>query len=511
MTKARTYLLLGICVTIVLFFISPDSYVHDLYGHIDSSIFFIYGKAWMNGMVPYTDFTEPKGPLLFLIYGCGYLLSHYDCIGVFWISCLFYLGVYCYTFKLAGIFKKDRKRQFFIAVAMSLAWFNPLVHYEVKTEDFAQLFFVVTLYYTCLLLYCDERGKLQIASLLFGISFASLFMMKFNLAGMIIILGLYILYYAWVEKRVYTSLIYMFVGGLTITLPFLVYFSIYGNGLNTFISEYFGTVFALMGATGPQEPLVLRMISFVMRPAPLIVLVVTLTGVIGFSKNLQRFRYFPLVSFLYFYFVASVYGLSYYYYSTCAMFCVFLLLWLADLCPAGMWRSKLRMYIVSACVMLIVCVTNLTRAFITPGLQDLFFQDNELRHEFYTYSYLMAQVEKPTLFSNSYLLNGQDIPSGALPVFKTIGELPGESMEIVNERRKRIKKKEVDFITVDVYRTGLIRELESYGYYRYQTQNCKKVLFSKHKLQMPPKDFHVSNLDVLLKKNIVRKNPKMRQ
>ena len=202
MTKTKILLLLGICVTFILFFISPDSYFHDLFGHVDSSIFFIYGKAWMNGMVPYTDFTEPKGPLLFLIYGCGYLLSHYDCIGVFWISCLFYLGVYCYTYKLAGIFKEDRKWQFFIAVAMSLAWFNPLVHYEVKTEDFAQLFFVVTLYYTCLLLYRNESGKLPHASFLFGVSFASLFMMKFNLAAMIVILGFYVLYYAWLKKWV---------------------------------------------------------------------------------------------------------------------------------------------------------------------------------------------------------------------------------------------------------------------------------------------------------------------
>lgn len=504
MTEARIYLLLGICATFILFFVSPNSYVHDLFGQEDTSIFFIYGKAWMNGMVPYTDFTEPKGPLLFLIYGCGYLLSHYDCIGVFWISCLFYFGIYCYTYKLAGIFKNDRKWQFFIAVAMSLAWFNPLVHYEVKTEDFAQLFFVMTLYYTCRLLYRDESGKLKLASFLFGISFASLFMMKFNLAAMIAILGFYILYYAWHKKRFGASFLFMFIGGLTILLPFLVYFSINGNGLGTFISEYFGTVFALMGATGPQEPLVVRMISFIMRPAPLIVLVVTLVGVIGYSRKLQRYRYFPIVSFLYYYLVASVYGLSYYYYSTCAMYLIFLLLWLADLCPVTIWKSKLRLSMASACVILIVCTTNLTRAFITPGLQDLFFQDNELRHEFYTYAYLMAQVEKPTLFSNCFVLNGQDIPTGALPAFKTIGALPGEPKETALERKEGIKNKEVDFVIVDIGRTNAIKELESFGYYRYQTNPCKKVLFSKHKLKMPPKDFHVSNLDVLLKRNPIR-------
>lgn len=158
------------------------------------------------------------------------------------------------------------------------------------------------------------------------------------------------------------------------------------------------------------------------------------------------------------------------------------------------------------CIIMIVCAANLTRAFITPGLQDLFFQDNELRHEFYTYSYLMAQAEKPTLFSNCFVLNGQDIPTSALPAFKTIGPLSGELKETVFERKESIKNKKVNFLIVDIYRTNFFEELESYGYYRYQVNNCKKVLFSKHKLQMPPNDFHVSNLDVLLKRNPVRGN-----
>jgi len=498
---AKICLSLGIFVITILLFISPDSYIHDLYGHVDSSIFFIYGKAWMNGMIPYTDFTEPKGPLLFLIYGLGYLLSNYDCIGVFWISCLFYMGVYYYTFKLAGIFKNDRRWQFFIAIAMSIAWFNPLVHYEIKTEDFAQFFFVVTFYYTCLLLYANERGKLVLASSLFGISFGALFMLKFNLAAMIAVLGMYILFYAWREKRFSISLTYMFFGGMIVVLPFLVYFLVYGNGLGTFISEYFGTVFALMGATGPQAPLYSRMVSYIMRPAPLIILVFTLAGVIGFSRKLKRYQYFPLVSFLYFYIIASIYGLSFYYYSTCAMFCIFLIIWLSELCPVGLWQSRGTNAFACICIAMVVCVVNLTRSFITPGLQTLFFQENNLRRDFYTYAYLMSQVDKPTWFAYCYP-NGQDMPSGALPGSKTIGVLPGETNEMAAFRKEIIRNKKIDFISVDKSKVDIINELELLGYYRYQTETSPNLLFSKYKLQLPPSSFRVSSIDVLLKRNI---------
>ena len=501
--KYKIAALLGGIVFLLLFFVSPDSYIYDLYGHVDSSIFFIYGKAWVNGLIPYTDFTEPKGPLLFLIYGLGYLLSNYNCIGVFWISCLFYFGVYLYTYKLVGIFNDDNRWRFVITVAMSLAWFNPLVHYEVKTEDFAQLFFVITLYYTCLLLYRDEWKKLHRAAFVFGVSFASLFLMKFNLAAMLSIMAPYLLCYSWKKGLICRSLVHIIMGGMAVVLPFVIYFSMYGNGIVTFISEYFGTTFALMRATGPKEPLVFRMLSFIFRPAPIIVLIVTLFGTIIYSKRLALYRSFPLVSFVWFYLVASIYGLSYYYYSTCAIFCVFFFLWVADFVLSRFYPSKFLIGAVSVGVVMVVSGANLIRPFINPGLQTLFFQDNDLRRDYYTYAYYMSQIEKPTWIAFCYP-NGQDIPSGAIPGFVTIGPLPGESDETANMREKKIHDREVDFVSVDAHKKDVIEKMEAYGYYRYQTETSKTVLFSKHKLKALPKDFHVSNSDILLKRNIFR-------
>lgn len=81
---------LAALATLLLFIISPDSYTHDLYARYDSAWFFMCGKAWMEGLTPYVDFADSKGPLLWLIYGIGYLISPYNYIGVFWLSCLWY-------------------------------------------------------------------------------------------------------------------------------------------------------------------------------------------------------------------------------------------------------------------------------------------------------------------------------------------------------------------------------------------------------------------------------------
>ena len=68
----RIYLSLLLYSFLILFIVSPDSYTHDLYSRCDSAWFFMCGKAWMNGLVPYVDFADSKGPLLWLIYGVGY-------------------------------------------------------------------------------------------------------------------------------------------------------------------------------------------------------------------------------------------------------------------------------------------------------------------------------------------------------------------------------------------------------------------------------------------------------
>ena len=140
------YGFITIFITILLFLISPDSYTHDLFNRADSATFFICGKAWMNGMIPYVDYTDSKGPLLWLIYGIGYLISHYDYIGVFWLSCIMYSGVFVLIFKTANLFLRDNRLSLFCVLLMSLSVFNPWYHYEIRAEDWCHIFIILALY-----------------------------------------------------------------------------------------------------------------------------------------------------------------------------------------------------------------------------------------------------------------------------------------------------------------------------------------------------------------------------
>lgn len=73
----------------------------------DSAWFFMGGKSWMSGLTPYVNFTDSKGPLLWLIYGLGCLISPHDLHGVFLFQIFFYWLDFYVLYKAANLFLKN--------------------------------------------------------------------------------------------------------------------------------------------------------------------------------------------------------------------------------------------------------------------------------------------------------------------------------------------------------------------------------------------------------------------
>lgn len=67
---------------IILFFCSKNSFLYFFNDWVDANAFFTMGKGMFNGLVPYKDLFEQKGPLLYLIYGIGYFIENDGFIGV---------------------------------------------------------------------------------------------------------------------------------------------------------------------------------------------------------------------------------------------------------------------------------------------------------------------------------------------------------------------------------------------------------------------------------------------
>ena len=100
-------------------FCSCYSPLFSIIGCNDQSCFFRAGMAWAQGMVPYVDFVDVKGPLLFVIQAAGYLLSPGKLWGIWMIETGALALLLYFLYRLARVFECTRA-QAALAAALSL-------------------------------------------------------------------------------------------------------------------------------------------------------------------------------------------------------------------------------------------------------------------------------------------------------------------------------------------------------------------------------------------------------
>lgn len=477
---------------LLLLLVSPDSYLYGVEGHADSGVFYIYGKAMMNGMIPYIDFNEGKGPLLFFIYGMGYLLSKTSYIGVFWISCVFYTFIFYYTYKTAEVFLKNNKKSLVVSILMAVAYFNPLLHYEIRCEDFSQLFIISSLYAICRLLFNDDKRFILKAGFIQGIGIGATLLLKFNITAMLFIFILFGVIYSYRCKYLLRYLIVVAGGTLVVLFPFWVYFYT-NNAWPQCVSDFILiTEYTVRGTGGdPNITYYDRIIQNIVHPVHLIILLTTLVGPILFLRKKISYRCFPIISFLYFYILTIQNGTWHYYYSTCAVFYLFLFIFLPDTI-----LTKRKRALFACAISLLICIyANMLRAY---NYNSFFFQFSEKREAYYKYSYIMNQVHNPKYIK--YSLTNLDVLCGALPGYIYMAPIPGEPQYISETRINFLKDKNTDFVLVN-RKSQLCDSLINWGFNKYDC-GSSELIYSPLKLTLPPDNFHISSWDVLFKRDL---------
>ena len=317
---AANWLIMLVMAMVILMLLSPDSYLHNIAPRIDSAWFFMCGKAWMNGMVPYVDFADSKGPLLWLIYGVGYLLSHYDYHGVFWVSVVVYSFTFYFLLKTARIFVEYRSQAILAVLMTAIAIFNPVTHNEMRAEDFGMFFTALSLWQLCRLLYAEhtERDE-RTAFFAFGISLAGTLLIKYNITAMCCIFPAIGLYHLLRERHpVWQPLLACAAGFAALALPFLVYFLIQGS-FSAFIQEYFintlQTIENKRESSGALNSMIEDFSMFfelkiLFSTCMLMLLVIIIT-----TFKMKPYKYLPLGLYLCFMMICINCHAYYYYYS----------------------------------------------------------------------------------------------------------------------------------------------------------------------------------------------------
>ena len=502
--------LLALYVFVVFFFVSIDSYTHNLIGRSESAFLFTGGKAWINGMIPYIDFSAPVGPLLWFIYGIGYIISPFDYTGIFWLSAFIYILIYYFLYKTASIFLPNEPQSMLCAILLALFLFNPWFHNEMRAEQWAQLFITLSLYRACYTIYKNLSSKeTKLTFLCFGISISATFLIDISIAAMLCsIPALCFIYILRTHAHTYTAIGYFTIGMLIVAIP-VALVMLWLDMLSPFYHEYIWST----ANTEWQEFSIKQYIhdwqmTFA-KPARMALFALSIIGTLLMSKRVKVYPFFLLSTFIFFYAIAICNGRSNYHISVCSIFPLYFFI--------GLFlqqRNKHQLLPPRFCVFVTLSIFTITVLFNYtytngyalneliftgkhfakdegndsdgPWVTSLFFTNSPYKDMFDKMGGRMAQVNKPSVVYVGLPDYGYGILADVLPGAKYWSMQKKTGPNFIKQQIKDIQTGKPDFVIIDNNDSTTYAQkatIMDAGYkqvYAYKTRAHFFSLLSKH-------------------------------
>ena len=202
---------------------------------MDSSVFRSIEMFMSNGLMPYKDLFDHKGPLIYIINYIGQLISYNH--GVWYIEIITIFVAILFIYKTARLFCN----RIFSIITTVISSSALLLYFEGGnlTEEYALPFIAISLY-----IFIDylKNNKISIFRLIIcGFSFGAVCMLRINMVSVWFVFSIAILIKSILEKQ-YKQLfkfIFWFLTGLfIIALPILVWLGV-NDAFHDFIYDYF--------------------------------------------------------------------------------------------------------------------------------------------------------------------------------------------------------------------------------------------------------------------------------
>ena len=443
----------------LLMWLSPDSFLaHVCAYHEDSSWFFTAGKAWMEGLTPYVDFADSKGPLLWLIYGTGYLLSPTSFIGVFWLSVLAYTVTLDFIWRTVRLFVGRRESALVLAI-MPILLFIKLFHNEVRAEDFCMPWLCIGIYCTCRTLTSPRDTSVRKYAFWLGIGMAWCLLIKWNFFVLMGCMALIIISVSFSRKRI-DALLFGLLGIAILTLPFVAYFLLEGN-LTAMVQEYVVNTFLIT----EREKNAWHTVFFnLLTDRSSLYQGTVLTGiVIGILLFCRRFRisYWLLATYLPFFLFLLFKPTWYYYFAIVMPFYVFFLIYIASICSGFLHKCPKPLFVF---IMATVCLGGIA---YNVHRENLVFFPSPEQEWWDDIQWVMKKKEKPRIIVEADC--GYGLLNRALPACKYWAPQSGANNEMFEERRQAIKARKADFVIVqhrESKEENIVATLRANGYHQ---------------------------------------------
>ena len=465
-SNSKVLLMLLVWSFLVLLFLSPDSPLFYTCHHIDSAWFFMEGKALMNGLRPYVDFSDCKGPLLWLSFGLGYLISPRNFIGMYVVGSLFYTVTLFYNYKTARIFLKNDGTALAATLPMIFVYFFPWFHFEVRSEDIMLPFISISVYILFKRLY---GGKVCIDDkadfLTLGACFMALTLIKYNISA---VQGVIVLIAFWDQYRrkasVAKAFIWAAIAAVVVAAPFMAYLW-YTNTFDAFINDYFVVAFQVVAEENSDSLTYANDLKGVITDNRKIIFILAiLVGGILLGSKLNRYKFVPVIIGLLFVAVSTRHNVWNYYYGVCFVFIIYLFIY--TLMFKKTWMRRVAYVLLTGYVTLTCIYGNL----IVGDLRKIsIFTQNPDKQAYQDIADVMKGTHHARLLNYESNEFGFGIPHEALPAGGQYACQNGATPEMMRDHKQILLDRKADFVITycrddQTDKMFVFKEIEDAGY-----------------------------------------------
>ena len=206
---------------------SKSSFIYPFNDWDDPNCFFTVGKSMMNGVIPYRDLFEQKGPLLYLMHGLAWLISNDTFFGVYILESVCVFAFLYGSYKVLRLYC-DRRIIYVIPILAAICYTSLPFKDGDSAEELSLPFLVFSL---LIFIRSMKNGTIlnKKDSILIGILSSCVFWIKFSLVGMYI--GWYLVFAISCVmnkqvRKLFIVTVYIALGIGISTLPFLIYFGV---------------------------------------------------------------------------------------------------------------------------------------------------------------------------------------------------------------------------------------------------------------------------------------------
>ena len=490
MKKINKYLIFSFVIAfITLLITSKNSFLYVFNDWVDANSFFTVGKSMFNGLVLYKDIFEQKGPLLYLIYGIGYLISHKTFYGVFVLEVISFTIFLYYVHKIFIMFFDKRYSLVLIPSLAVVITTSSLFVQGGSCEEFCLPFIGISLYYY--IKHFKEKELTNKEIFINGLIAGLVLMTKYTLLGFWIgfclFIGINLIYKKEYKKLIIYGLVFL----LGMLIPFLVgviYFLING-ALKDFIDVYF--IFNItMYSNSEKLSIIDKFIRitkysiFILVALPhmagLLYIDIILLLVTKVKNKLFKLSILGLIFISLFFICFGLKTYLYYIFPVFVLTCLFTLLFFVQI------LKKFIDKIINKKIMIIFLFFYLLiMLFFTYNFANF---KNEIRYkkeDYIQYKYVdyMSKYKDPTLLNMGHLDMGLYTISGIIPNTRFF-ELHNISYENFKdneeEMKKYVKNKKIKFIVYIGLRD--YREPDEYIYDNYEIVYIDDFMYEDSKI-----------------------------